>query len=294
MIFLALSILCSTMIILIFRGFSTYNVNALQAIVFNYYVCLIFGIIVAPIEQIQLLPKWDGLPLTMFLGSLFIFLFYIIAKTTQLLGVAVASVAQKLSFIVPVISGILFFQEASTLLKYLGFALAIASVILISSNKNNRPKDGAGETIQLSKKLYILLPFIVFLGSGLCDLLINVIENKYIGEINTPAFTVVLFVMASLTGSILMLTQVFRGKMQLEAKNILAGVVLGIPNYGSIFFLMQSLNRSGLDSSQVFPINNVGIILLSVLSAWIFFNERLNFKQAFGLITAIATILILL
>jgi drug/metabolite transporter (DMT)-like permease len=296
MIYLILSILSASLLILIFKGFSTYKVDALQAIVVNYFVCLIFGLSFTSIDQLKMLPKWDGLPLSLLLGGSFVFIFFTVAKTTQILGVAVASVAQKLSFIIPVMAGILFFNEASTFSKYLGLLMAILSVILISSNAANRPKEDKTATPSkfTSKKAQLLLPFIVFIGSGCCDLVVNIIEHNFIGEVETPAFTVVLFLMASVMGSVIFLIQMIQGKTKPAFRNLVGGIILGIPNYASLYFLVLSLNQSGLDSSQVFPINNVGIILTSVVAAGVFFNERLNFKQAIGLVCAIATILILI
>ena len=73
-------------------------------------------------------------------------------------------------------------------------------------------------------------------------------------------------------------------------KNILAGIALGIPNYGSIYFLIKALDMHNLESSVIFPVNNVGIVALSVVCARILFNENLSLKNIVGVILAIISI----
>lgn len=295
MIYLALSILCSTSIALIFRAFPKYNIQSFQAIVFNYLVCGSLALIVAPSNQLSLIPNWSGLYLTIGLGTFFVFLFYMIARTTQLLGVAVASVAQKLSFVVPVIVGILVFQEGANFLKILGVSLGILAVFLISKKNNKKKGEDATPVtkMMIKNKSFspnILLPIAVFLGSGLCDLTVNIIQTKHIGEVQTSTFTLVLFTSAFIAG----VARLIYSKVPIKKQNVLAGLILGVPNFGSVYFLVLSLKLSGLESSQVFPINNVGIILVATLMAWLIYKEHLIFRQLIGLAVAFAAILILI
>ena len=282
MIYLGLSILASTIIVLIFRSFTNYKINSFHAIVFNYLTCTIIGIGSTSAGQMMKIFEWNGLGYAVFLGILFTGMFYLMARTTQLIGVTVTSVAQKLSFVIPVIAGILVFDEALNFLKIFGICLAILSVVFISITRES-----------ISLKGYFWMPFLVFAGSGVCDLLIKVIEANFMGPITKATFAVVLFGTAFLVGFIWMMWGILFRRDRLEAKSIVAGVLLGIPNYSSIYFLMATLQQSGLEASQVFPINNVGIILLSALLAWLIFNERLKRIQIIGLLLALVAIIIL-
>ena len=174
MIYLALSILCSTIIALMFKAFPKYKIRSFQAIVFNYLVCGTLAFIVTPKVQLSLIPHWSGLYLTAGLGFFFVFLFYLIARTTQLLGVAVSSVAQKLSFIVPVIVGILAFGEDAHILKILGVLLGIIAVFLVSKEVKKPTAEDSNDSSKIifknkSFSLNAILPLAVFAGSGLCD-----------------------------------------------------------------------------------------------------------------------------
>lgn len=283
MIYLALSILCSTLIVLIFRAFPKYNVQSFQAIVVNYATCSTLGLLMTTTAQVKSIPQWSGLGLSVFLGACFISLFYLIARTTQVLGVATASVAQKISFIVPVLAGILYFQDDYNFLKIIGVILGILSVFLITFKESEgdepHPIDGNW-----------WMPLVVFLGSGLCDLIVKIIQTNHIDVITEATFTLVLFFTAFVIGCLRLITS----KTQFESKSVLAGIVLGIPNFGSIYFLVLALKHSGLDSAQVFPINNIGIILLATVAAWMFYKEVLDKRQIAGLLIAITSIFILI
>ena len=80
--------------------------------------------------------------------------------------------------------------------------------------------------------------------------------------------------------------------LKIAPKNIIAGICLGIPNYFSIYFLIQALRNENLDSSTVFITNNVAILLLSTIIGVLFFKEKLIQKNWLGIILAIISILL--
>lgn len=96
MIYLVLSILASVVIFTVFKLFSRYNVNIMQAIVVNYVVACTCGLIAYknPIHfsEITTLPWFYY---TAALGALFITVFNLMAITTQRSGLSVVSVATK-------------------------------------------------------------------------------------------------------------------------------------------------------------------------------------------------------
>ena len=63
-------------------------------------------------------------------------------------------------------------------------------------------------------------------------------------------------------------------------------------NFGSIYFLLAMLGV-GWERSVVFPINNVAVILFSVFVALLFFKEKLSKLNWFGIILAIAAIVLI-
>ena len=63
------------------------------------------------------------------LGVLFIVIFNLMARTSQQLGVSVASVATKMSLVIPVLAGLLLYGEELNFLKVAGIATALVAAM---------------------------------------------------------------------------------------------------------------------------------------------------------------------
>ena len=131
MIYLLLSILASTIILILFKLFDRYGVNTLQAIVVNYITACFSGLMTynAPVNVGEIVSaKWFFGALA--LGFLFISIFNVMALTTQRNGLSVASVAAKMSVIIPVVFGIYVYNEGYGIQKIVGVILALIAVYL--------------------------------------------------------------------------------------------------------------------------------------------------------------------
>ena len=288
MIWLILSIVCSTVIVFVLRLFPKHNVHTFQAIVFNYVVCISIGLAIQNHngQTIQFESSW--LPFSLLLGVIFITLFFIIAKTAQISGVTIATIAMKLGMVAPVIIGIVVYNENSSALKITGVVMAIAAVILTSWKHETVHADESKHS-----KVYAFLPLVVFLGSGISDSVVQYVELTHFANGGFESFINILFGTAGGIGLLMLAIQVIRGKIKLTLKNIAAGILLGVPNYGSIYFLFKTLNESQLESSVIFPINNIGIVSVAAIGAFIIFHERLNLFNYLGLLATIVSILII-
>lgn len=69
----------------------------------------------------------------------------------------------------------------------------------------------------------------------------------------------------------------------------MAGVLLGIPNFLSVYFLLKILDL-GWDGSIIFPIFNVGVLLASAIMGWLIMREEMPVKRALGVIMAAISI----
>ncbi len=70
------------------------------------------------------------------------------------------------------------------------------------------------------------------------------------------------------------------------------GILLGVPNFMSIHYLMKAIGQ-GWDASLMFPINNVGIIAISMLGALFIFKEKANKYKLMGVALAISAVLLI-
>ena len=79
----------------------------------------------------------------------------------------------------------------------------------------------------------------------------------------------------------------------LNEKDLVGGIVLGLFNFSSLYFFILALGHSGIDSSLVFGINGISIVLLSVFTGLILFKEKLSPLNWGGIIIAILTLILL-
>jgi drug/metabolite transporter (DMT)-like permease len=283
LIYLLLSILASTLIFLIFKLFDRFKINTLQAIVFNYITACFCGFITSksPFNTQEIMhSEWFFGALA--LGFLFISIFNVMAITSQRNGLSVASVATKMSVIIPVVFGIYVYHESTGFQKLLGIFLALFAVYFVSFNKNSK----------FHFKNNLLLPLILFLGSGIIDTSIKYIETTYLQEGGIPMFSATIFFFAACIGVSILFVKILKKEFKFNPKNMLGGFVLGIVNYASIYYLLKALNHENLESSAIFTINNVAIILFTSLIGLILFKEKLSFKNWVGVCLAISSILL--
>lgn len=281
-----LLILCNVLLTVIFKYFSKYQVDNLNAIVVNYFVCvltssLFLGELSVP-HDFYLRPwAWSSL----FLSVLFIVGFNLMALSYQKAGLSLTVIIQKMSLILSAGFAIVVYGELLTVSKSLGMIAAILAVILV-----NLPDKS--ENILPRSKWIILLPIIVFLMSGVIEILLYFVEvsGKMGGD--GMQFTATSFGLAGLMGSFLIVYRIIFKKGAFKLKDIYGGVVLGLPNYLTIYLLVYLLGE-GWDGSVLFPINNIGMLVLTSLVGFYFFNEQLNKLKVLGLICGIVAIVLI-
>lgn len=279
MIYLLLSILSSTAIFVVFKLFNKYNINTLQAIVVNYITACICGSLlyegqVRPSEIIQT----DWFFAAIGLGFLFIAIFNVMALTAQKNGLSVASVASKMSVIIPVIFGIYVYNESIGSQKIIGIILALIAVYLTSVKQ----KDDA----ILTQSIY--LPIILFFGSGIIDTSVN----HFAPDDGIPIFSATIFGIAAIIGFVILGYRTIKHKEYFKLKSVPFGITLGIVNYCSIYFLLKALRVDGFESSSLFTINNVAIVAISTLIGLLLFKEKISSKNWIGILIALVSIIL--
>lgn len=297
MIFLLLSILSSTLLVMVFKFFPKYGINTFQAIVINYFICVICGSLVLgyfPFNAETLNAPW--LPYASGLGLLFISGFYAVGMTVLFFGLTVASVLQKMSLVVSVPFAIIAFSEPATPLKIFGVILALAAVVLSNWPSRKQKQEGAVDSLKKNLSIFLIwfFPIYAFLTSGAIECGLQFVENSLIDSSGNDAaeFSSGIFASAGIAGTVVIIYQVAVGKMKFALKNLWAGIFLGVPNYFSIFFLLKAFDLLG-DKSVVLPVNNITIVVLSAILGLLLFKEKLSKLNWAGVgLAALAIILI--
>ncbi|MBS3806894.1 MAG: hypothetical protein KGY60_05270 [Bacteroidales bacterium] len=290
MIFLLLSILSSTSLFVIFKYVDRYGLRNFDVIIINYIVASILGFSISKYDP-SIFPLWGNpwFPYAMTIGILFVIGFVLIGKSSQKVGIAITTVASKMSVIIPITFSLLYDPyDHITNLKLTGILLALMAVFLTVYRKRKIDFD--------PRNLY--LPIILFLGMGVIDSIIKLAQFKYIDNGISTLFSAVLFSIAAITGILTNLIQGTSFKSLLRPRTLMWGTLLGLGNYGSIWFLILALNHkmpSGvpLDGSVVFGINNIGIVAMSVIIGLIAFREKLTFLNWAGIALSFVAIYIL-
>jgi drug/metabolite transporter (DMT)-like permease len=287
MLFVALSILCSVLLGFIFKLFPRFGVDSFQAIVFNYLTCVGCGWVYLgafPIGPATgQVVEW--LPYALGLGGVFITGFTAAARTVREFGVTISQIMQKMTILVVVPFAIVVLGESSGVLKWLGTVFAIAAIVLVNlPAKNTQIGSKTARNVGL-----LWLPVVTWLLSCVIDTAFVWVQNQRIIQPGDIRFITTVFATAGCIGLATVFFGWIRGTLRPHWRNVVGGVVLGIPNFGSLSFLLMALG-SGLEGSLVFPMVNVGIILVTTFGALVLFREKLSTINWFGVALAVAAI----
>jgi drug/metabolite transporter (DMT)-like permease len=281
MFYLISGILCNVILLIVLKSFKKYEVAAFPAIVVNYFVAGSISLIYTSPKSVYLDATHLWMPAAL-LGILFVSVFFLISLTTDKIGVSAASVANKMSVAIPVVIAFLVYGDSITWLKITGIVLALLSVVFVSAS-DKKLADG--------KKPNYLLPAAVFIGSGAIDALVNYVQKKVVHNDVETACMVGLFFFAAGSYGLLGFLLFYKDKKNLDLKKtLLAGIILGTPNYFSIYFVMRAISADFIQSSVLYPIVNVGVVLGSTLIAFLFFSEKLSAKNWIGIILSVSAI----
>ncbi len=276
----------SSLIFVVFRAYRTYGISTFHAIVVNYLTAFCTGLLLysGPVRLSEVPDQpWVGGALG--LGVLFIVIFNLMARTSQQMGVSVASIATKMSLVIPVVAGLMLYGEQLNLIKVAGIGTALVAVFFASL------KDG-NQLLARNRRLMVL-PFLVFLGSGIIDSSIKYLEANLVPEAEFPVFSAALFGFAALTGLGILLFRSPKDLLRWKPLNLLGGFALGVPNFFSVYFLLRALKFKGLNSASIFTLNNVSIVMLTTLLGILLFKEPMSPKNWTGVALAVVSILLI-
>jgi len=285
MIDILLTVLAFNVLIIVIKLYHKFGIDNLQALIVNYFVAGMCSLWVSN-EQFSVInvvqSNWIFHALT--IGLLFIISFYFYAKGTQKVGIAISTMANKLSLLIPVgIAIVIYSDESMNLVKAIGFLLALIGIYLSTTKKKK---------LGFNKK-YLWLVLFIFLGQGLADTVLNNAQKTAVNNDNKGLFFMSLFFVAGSIGIIILLLRSIKQAPEFKLKNLIGGIALGIPNFMALMFIFSSLENSGFSASQVFPMMSMGIIVVSAITGRLLFKEKLTLFNWVGLGFAILSIYVL-
>lgn len=277
MLFLLLAMLFSAVLAMVLKYLNTSSPYGV--FFFNYITCTVLAF--AAMEPRTLYngdftPCWlGGITGLIYLASLSAN-GYSIHKN----GAILSSVFTRLGVLVPIVVSVALFGERPTALQGLGVALAVAAAVVMNGLPG-RSQDPAAGT-----RIYLVPLVLTLLLNGAADAMSKVFTQLGRRQ-DDGLFMFYIFLFAGLATLVLLVKE----HRPLTARDLLFGVLAGVPNFLSSRLLLAALTR--LPAFLVYPSYSVGVILVISVASFLFFRERLNNRQlgAAGMILAALVLL---
>ncbi len=281
MIYLILTILLSTIIIIIFKVMGLWKISVLQAITFNYFFASVTGFVMmekAVSLGAILVKPW--MFMAVISGAFFIMTFFLFALSTKKAGVSITAVSSKMSVILPVTAGFLWFGDTMSIYKVVGIIIGLGSFYLIFYN---------GQKIKPDWR-FVLLPLLLLIGNGMNDTLVKYTQVNYLNG-DEDIFIQVVFTISLLLGGIYLLVRLLLKKETLHLNSVLFGLFLGAINFFGAYTFLKSMGL--YQASFLFPVVNVSVVVLSSLAGVVAFKEVLKTINLIGVLMAVVAILLI-
>lgn len=306
MLFLICAIILGSLFSVVFKLCQQYHINTELVILFNYVTGLIvnlapivYNIVVDPAvsaADYALEPKIYLLATVE--GVLFMLGFVVMNRSTWRSGVALTTSASKASLVLPVIlSWALLAQPAPKWIPVILVLGAMAMIMLPAQSIKHEAAVQTGISDEVRRKKTVLALFAVFMTFGISDFSLKLVqsaaENACGGDpalVNNhlSCLMAVIFLMASVASLVVCYyTDTFK-KQKIGAKNIQAGLVMGLVNTGCTFCILKALGS--MATGVFYPLYNIGIVIVASLVGVFFFKERLKWIQIAGIAVAVVAI----
>lgn len=296
-LFLIIATVLTAMFSIVFKIFHRKDIDANQAIFFNYLTAFILGVLFSLNGEAVVNPlKADWLVDVIILGFIFMAGMVMLSASTRRVGVAISTVCSRASMVIPIIVSYLLI-EGSAKPKWLLICLVLVAMTL--TIWTDKPEGGHKYTL-----LDILAPVTVFLMFGASNAYLKVLQHRVTVNDTAAGLSeqVINSEISLVTASVFFVAMLMciysffkkgpDGKRSpLLLKNVIGGIVLGFVNYFCTYTLMLSMKT--IDSSFLFPVHNIGIVAIGAIVGWLAFNEKLRPHQILGIVLAAVSIALL-
>lgn len=282
--FLLLSVVFSVSVSVLLKLARRFDLDMRQAIAVNYVVAaLLAAALLQPQPATLLDAPWPPLALLLLLGAILPAMFWVLALSVRQCGVVRTDAAMRLSLLLPLLAAFSLFGEALNLAKGLGIVLGLTAIaLLVARPRSARP--GADAT-------WSALLLVVFVGMGAIDILFK--QMARLGAASGASVLFAVFVLAALLSLLAVAWLYWRRAARWQTRHLLAGVALGVLNFGNILFYIKAHRELPHNPALVFASMNIGVIALATAVGVIAFRERLNRAAIIGLALAVIAVAIL-
>lgn len=283
--YLILAICSSAALTLVLKWFRNPKGTRYGIVLGNYLTCTLTAFLQMPAKGRFYVVSPSTLLMSCISGFLFLAGLLCMQSSVRINGATLTSAFSRLGMLIPLLAGFLFFGEVPAPLQVAGLLFAVSAIIVLNLPEKT---ENDHETGQTRVTLWLLL--LTLLACGSSDGMSKVFERLGDHSEDTRYFFF-LFLTASLLTGALSVEEKKRTGKAIRFSELAAGVLAGIPNYFSSYFLLKALIR--LPAMLVYPVFSVGTILLVMGAGALFFKERLGRRQWIGLVMILIALVLL-
>lgn len=278
---LIFSIGCSVAVSILLKLAKSKDLDIRQSVALNYVTASALCLILLNPHPSTLLSPSTPWWILVLLGVLLPSVFLVMAAAVRYAGIVFSDAAQRLSLLIPLTASFLIFNESISGTKAIGIIIAFIALFLLlirdktHSNGNNK------------NLLSAVLLLGVWLGYGVIDILFKQMAKS------GAQFSSSLLVSFVLAGILIFAWLIFN-KCRWNLRSIYAGLILGLLNFGNIYFYIRAHQAFPENPTLVFSAMNIGVISLGAIVGTAVFKEKLNIFNVFGIAAAILAVLLLM
>jgi len=276
-IYVVLSVICSVLVSVLLKLARRFSVDIGQAVAWNYAVASVLTpLVLRPPLTMLRDPRAPWLALAG-LGVLLPTIFLALGASVRHAGIVRSDAAQRLSLLISLLAAFVMFGEKLDRLKGAGIGLGLLALLcMVWRSERVVASDGAAMWAY---------PLIVLGGFAAIDILF-----KRVAQAGLPlgASLQAMFLFSLVVALVLPLWHRVRGIF--TWRSALAGVALGLANFGNILFYLRAHRALPQHPALIFASTNIGVVALGALIGVLVFRERLSRLNFGGVLMALAAI----
>lgn len=276
------SALCSVLVSVLLKLASRGRLDVGQMVAWNYLAAsLLTAWLLHPSLDALRQPQapWGAL---LGLAVVLPVLFLVLGACVRASGIVRTDVAQRLSLLLSLLAAFTLFGERADGQRVLGLALGLLAVAGIVARPEPAPPADA-------RRGWLLL-LMVWGGFALVDVMLKRIAQT--GTSSVAALQVAFgLAFVLMLGRQLVLHG--RGRSPLHWRNLGAGLLLGLLNFGNIVFYVRAHQALPDSPSVVFAAMNIGVVVLGTLVGVFAFGERTSRWNRLAIVLAIVAIVLI-
>lgn len=277
MFYLIVAILCSLIMTFVMKYSESHSGNRYGVTLFNYITGALIGYLQMNDRQLFIKSSEGFFTLGMAaLQAIFIVsVLLVLQASINKNGAPLTSTFNRMGILIPTIGSAILFGEIPSWIQIVGIGLAIFAIIYISGGAKKESASealAAANSVGTGSERHMILLFSAFIGGGCLDF-ISKLFDEFGEDSYKERFVFYGFVISSLMALVLCLVK----NRNITWKDMLMGVMLGVPNQLNILFLLKAVGE--LPAYLVYPCYSAGVILAVNVVNVIVFREVLSKRE---------------